>query len=200
METLRIAVHIIVDSQIGVRISQRIHHLEGTQILWIRERTDYDRLAVRGTEIGIIDDLTAVSNRTEGLIVVDEATSVELNHHRLEVRIQLRQDDIGIKVRVRGMYAQGVRVAHTCLVVTAGLITGHRTVVLVSLTLDEPLIAVLRFIIGDTGLEADRLEVEGVIYIASQDIVGFVVIRLIETPFESAITLRIERLTEGTER
>ena len=65
VETGRVGLYIIVDGQIGIGIGERIDYVQRRQILRIRQRTYYDRLTVCVPQIGVVHNLTAVSDRTE---------------------------------------------------------------------------------------------------------------------------------------
>ena len=94
------------------------------------------------------------------IIQIDEATTVELDHHRVEITMELRQYEIRVGIRRGGVNAQRRAVVTSHHAILAKGIRSGSAVISVSLTLNEPLIAVRRCLIGDTDIEASGLEVE----------------------------------------
>ena len=142
----------------GLTIGQCIDDLQGTEVVRVRECTYYDGLAVCLTQIVSIRNITADGLRRMGLIVVSKATTVELNHHIIQIRLQFRQNEIGIEVFRTGIYTQRLAVVTSRLKMTL-TVRIERSEVVIALRLHQPLVSVNRHRIGNAGGEASRFEV-----------------------------------------
>ena len=166
----------------GMRIGERIQHMKRTKVVRISKRTDNNRLAIRGTQILRIHNLTTAGCRTMLLIVISKATAIELNHHRVKATIEFRQHDIGVVVRRRGADTQRLTIIPSRLIVTRRTISSLCSNIFVSLTLHKPLVSVDRCIIGNIRFKASRLVVQRVIRISSQYIISLPIVCIVEIP------------------
>ena len=128
-------------------------------------------MTVVATQIGGVHDLSAVRSGTVTLIVINEATCIELNHHRIVTAVKLRQHDEGVVVRCSRMNAQRMAVVTAYFLMTGCAVRRETTGRLVTLPLDEPLVTVHRLLIGDTHIEACRFVISGIGLFADYDIV-----------------------------
>ena len=200
-QSVRIILHIRECGQIGVGISECIQDPERAEVLRIRQSTHYDGLAICRSKESRIGDLSAAGRRAVCIIVIGEASSVELNHHRVEPAVELRQDEIGVEGSIRCMYTECIAVitSHLQMSVGSSIVSRHRALRLISLPLDEPLITVDRSIISCPYREASRLVIERVSRFAGNHVVLLPLGRIIEVPDEGMLCVGFERQAERAE-
>ena len=93
-ETIGIVVDVRIGGQIGVGIGDCIDDLQRAEISRVSQGTYYQRLAIAAAQPCGSGDFTASRSGRIGLVEISEATSVELDHHRVETDIEFRQDDV----------------------------------------------------------------------------------------------------------